>query len=460
MKPNIIFILIDDMGYKDLSCYGSTFYETPNIDKLAADGVFFTDAYASCPVCSPSRASILTGKYPARLGLTNFIGGHRVGKLIDAPYIRQLPLEEYALPKALKQGGYSTWQVGKWHLGEKEFYPEKHGFDVNIGGCHMGHPYNGYFSPWNIENLENGEDDEYLTDCLTDKAINLIEQNNDNPFFLYFSCYAVHTPIQAKPDDVKRFEEKAKRMKLDEINPLVEGEVAPAENPNKKRVTRRVLQSSPEYAAMIYNLDLNIGRIVEKLKEKNIYDDTIIIFTSDNGGLATSEGSPTCNFPLAEGKGWMYDGGVREPLIIKTANNNRGVCSTPVIGTDFYPTLLEYAELDPLPDQHKDGVSLVSLIEEGVAPTREALYWHYPHYGNQGGTPGAAVRMGEYKLIKFFEDNHTELYNLKDDISEVFNLADKLPNIAKRMEDNLDNWIKEVGGLIPQKNDKYVDITK
>ncbi len=456
MKPNIILILIDDMGYKDLGCYGSSFYETPNIDKLALDGMLFTQGYASCPVCSPSRGSILTGKYPARVGLTNFIGRHTWGKVIDAPYFRYLPLEEYSIAKAMKAGGYNTWHIGKWHLGDGEHCPENHGFDVNVAGCDMGAPRSGYFSPWNIPTLEDGEDGDYITDRITDEAIDLIDKNKDKPFFMYLSHYAVHTPIQAKEEDIERFRVKAKRMRLDQTDPFVVGEKFPCDHKKDMNVTRRTLQSDVVYAAMIYNLDYNIGKLIDKLKADNIYDDTVIFFTSDNGGLSSSEGSPTCNAPLSEGKGWMYDGGVREPFIVKATGITRekSVCTTPVIGTDFYPTILELAGLEPIPEQHADGVSIVPLLKGGEID-REALFWHYPHYGNQGSTPGAAVRKGDYKLIKFFEDNHTELYNLAQDISETFDLSSVNPEISLEMEQMLNSWLIDIEAKIPVVNENY-----
>ncbi len=317
-RPNFLFILIDDLGWRDLSCYGSTFYETPNLDRLAAEGMTFTDAYAACPVCSPTRASLLTGRYPARVGVTNYIGGHATGKLIDAPYIRQLPLEEYNLARALKAGGYVTWHVGKWHLGDAPFHPQHQGFDINIGGCHYGHPYKGYFAPWQIEHLPEGPDGEYLTDRLTDEAIRLIRNHDGSkPFFLNLWHYAVHTPIQAKPEDIERFRRKAEAMGLDKQQALVEGEHFPTDQKRHLRVMRRIIQSDPGYAAMVWNLDWNIGRVLDALRETGQLDNTVVIFTSDNGGLATAEGSPTSNRPLAEGKGWMYDGGTREPLIVR-----------------------------------------------------------------------------------------------------------------------------------------------
>lgn len=452
-KPNIVMILIDDMGWRDLQCFGSTFYETPNIDALAAEGTVFTQAYASCPVCSPSRASLMTGKYPARVGLTHYIGGHDWGKLMEVPYVDHLPLEEYTLPKALRDAGYHTWSVGKWHLGEKEYYPEHQGFEVNVGGCSWGHPHDGYFAPWGIENLPSDvPEGTFLTDYLTDRAVELIQNKDDAPFFLYWSHYAVHTPIQAKPEDLARFEEKSRRMKLDQVNPYVEGEHFPCWHKRKERVLRRLVQSDVPYAALIWNLDQNVGRLVQALKDCGEYENTIIVFTSDNGGLATAEGSPTCNAPLSEGKGWGYEGGVRVPLIVA----GPGIaahrwCDSPTTTPDWYPTFLELAGLPSQPQQHQDGVSIAPLLR-GETMEERPLFWHYPHYGNQGGQPMAAVRRGNYKLLKFFEDNHTELYDLSQDIAESFNLTSELPDLANELETLLDAWIQEVGGIVPQPN--------
>ena len=452
-KPNIVMILIDDMGWRDLQCFGSTFYETPNIDALAAEGTVFTQAYASCPVCSPSRASLMTGKYPARVGLTHYIGGHDWGKLMEVPYVDHLPLEEYTLPKALRDAGYHTWSVGKWHLGEKEYYPEHQGFEVNVGGCSWGHPHDGYFAPWGIENLPSDvPEGTFLTDYLTDRAVELIQNKDDAPFFLYWSHYTVHTPIQAKPEDLARFEEKSRRMKLDQVNPYVEGEHFPCWHKRKERVLRRLVQSDVPYAALIWNLDQNVGRLVQALKDCGEYENTIIVFTSDNGGLATAEGSPTCNAPLSEGKGWGYEGGVRVPLIVAGPGiADHHWCDSPTTTPDWYPTFLELAGLPPQPQQHQDGVSIAPLLR-GETMEERPLFWHYPHYGNQGGQPMAAVRRGNYKLLKFFEDNHTELYDLSQDIAESFNLTSELPDLANELETLLDAWIQEVGGIVPQPN--------
>ena len=461
-KPNFIFILMDDMGWRDLTCQGSEFYETPNIDRLCSQGVQFTNAYAACPVCSPTRASILTGKYPARVGVTDWIdwGGRAhpcKGKLIDVPYIHELPLEETTLATALKEVGYNTWHVGKWHLGCEPYWPEKQGFDVNIGGWQLGAPIYGYFSPWRFPTLEDAPDGKYLPDHLMDETIKLIKNNDGKPFFLNFWFYSVHTPIQAKEEKIGKYERKMKDTGLDKVKTFEEGEYFPGEHKKNKRVLRRLVQSDPVYAAMIESVDENIGRLLDTLEQEGLADDTIFFFFSDNGGLATSEGSPTCNAPLAQGKGWMYEGGTREPLFIKWPGvvQAGSTCDVPVISTDFYPTMLEMAGADPLPQQHVDGESLVPLLKGQGEPGREAIYWHYPHYGNQGGTPGCSVRRGDYKLIEFFEDCRLELYNLVEDIGEDHNLVDEMPALAVEMHKMLVAWREGIEAKIPGANPEY-----
>ena len=451
-------ILIDDMGWKDLSACGSTFYESPNIDALMQSGMSFDNAYASCPVCSPSRASILTGKYPATVGVTDWIDTsgecHPVkGYLIDAPYIKHLPKEEYNIARCFKDHGYNTFHVGKWHLGTEEYYPQHQGFDVNIAGCHLGHPHHGYFSPYMIENLKDGPDGEYLTDRLTDEAIKLIAKSGDTPFFMNLWHYTVHMPPQAKEEDIRYFEDKARRMHLDKVNPFVEGENYPIEIKRHMKVRRRVIQSDAVYAAMIKNLDWNIGRLVQALKDMGKLDDTIIVFTSDNGGLATAEGSPTCNFPAREGKGWMYEGGTRIPLSISYPAIVRKNTHTQVVTTspDLYPNLLEMAGLPLQPQQHVDGISLLPALSEKKMKDRP-VFWHYPHYGNQGGTPGSSVRYGKWRLIEFFEDMHTELYDLESDPSEARNLAEINPDKRDELRQMLHSWRESICAKIPKRN--------
>ncbi|MDD3409805.1 MAG: sulfatase-like hydrolase/transferase [Eubacteriales bacterium] len=303
MKPNIVMIYMDDMGWRDIGCNGSSFYETPVIDRLAREGMRFTNAYAACPVCSPSRASLLTGKYPARTGITDWIGAHAQGLLEDTPYDDHLKESEYTLAHALRDGGYHTWHVGKWHLGEQPHWPEAYGFEENIGGCSWGRPMQGYFAPWGIATLSEGAPGDYLTDRLTDEAIALVQACDDRPFYLNLWHYAVHTPCDAPENLIEKYRRKAQALGLDKINPFVEGETFPCEHKKTERVTRRMIQSDPNYAAMVENLDLNIGRLLEGLEKAGKLKNTLILFTSDNGGLATAEGSPTCNAPLIRGQG-------------------------------------------------------------------------------------------------------------------------------------------------------------
>ena len=460
MKPNVILMLIDDMGWMDLSCQGSEFYETPNIDQLRSEGLAMDNAYAACPVCSPSRASILSGKYPARLKVTDWIdhdGYHPCrGKLIDAPYIKELPLSEVSLSQAFKEGGYQTWHVGKWHLGKEKTYPQHHGFDVNIGGCWWGHPKKGYFSPYQMENLTDGPQGEYLTDRIGQEACRLIRQRDrQRPFFLNLWHYAVHTPLQAKPQDIAYFEEKAKRMGLDKINPFVEGERFPIMQKKDKRVTRRIVQSDPVYAAMIKALDDSVGELMRVLKEEQLDEQTIVIFTSDNGGLATAEHSPTCNFPLSEGKGWMYEGAIREPLFVRWPGSIQPNSLSHALMTspDFYPTLLELCGLPQRPQQHCDGVSLAPVwLNPETDFDRGPIFWHYPHYGNQGGTPGSALRYGKWKYIEFYEDHSAHLYDLQQDPSEKQDLSADYPQQVQQFHQLLQQWLKEVDAWYPTEN--------
>ena len=459
-QPNIVFILIDDLGWMDPGCYGSSFHETPNLDRLAQRGVRFTHAYASAPICSPTRASIMSGKYPATVQITNFIYGQGSGKLLSAPYLDHLPLEEVSLASALREGGYQTWHVGKWHLGEKEqFWPENHGFDVNVGGWKAGMPRS-YWSPYHNPRLDDGPEGEYLTDRLTDESIALIRgRDRDRPFFLNYWAYAVHIPIQSPPALVEKYRAKARALGLDSQDPFEVGEEFPCLHKKGQHVTRRKFQSDPDYAAMVQNLDANIGRLLETLDQEGLTDETIVIFTSDNGGLSTAEGSPTCNAPLSEGKGWMYEGGNREPLIVSWPGVTPpdALCDTPTTSTDFYPTLLEAAGLPPRPDQHVDGVSILPLLrgEGGGDLAERPIFWHYPHYSNQGGGPACAVRRGRWKLIEFFEGRRQELYDVVADVGERHSRAADEPAVAAQLSGLLHAWLQSSGARIPQPNPDY-----
>ena len=462
--PNIVMILIDDLGWRDLGCYGSLFYETPRLDGLAAEGVRFTDAYATCPVCSPTRASLMSGKYPARVGLTNYIGGCREGRLLEAPYLHYLPQTEVSVARALCEGGYQTWHVGKWHLGDEPFYPEQHGFDVNIGGCHWGHPVGGYFSPWKHPTMPDAAPGTYLTDHLTDRSIDLIRQRDRaRPFFLNLWHHAVHTPIQSPAPLVEKYRRKVRALGLDGLDAMVDGGEMPVlPEPRDQglptgRIRRRVLQSDPAYAAMIENLDTNIGRVIDALAAEGLAENTLVVFVSDNGGLATSEGSPTCNAPLSEGKGWDREGGVRVCQIVRwpAAQRAMGLCAAPVQTCDFYPTFLEAAGLPLRPEQHRDGISLMPLLTGvGRLPER-ALLWHFPHYGNQGGQPAAWVLRGGWKLIHRYESGRDELFHLPGDISEAHDRAVEQPGLVAALRGELETWQREVEAKHPTSNPEW-----
>jgi len=431
-KPNFVFILIDDLGWTDLTCYGSQFYETPNIDKLASAGMKFTDAYAACPVCSPTRASILTGKYPARLNLTDWIPGHSRynAKLVTPNFNQQLPLTEITIAEALKSAGYVSASIGKWHLGEELFYPQKQGFDLNIGGTHKGQPPS-YFSPYKIPTIQDGPENEYLTDRLADEAIRFIETNQDKPFFLYWSHFAVHTPLQAKSKMIAKYQSKTEPGQA---------------------------QNNATYAAMIQSVDEAVGRVLAKLEQLKIAENTIVIFMSDNGGLARV----TSNAPLRAGKGSAYEGGVREPMIICWPGvvQAGSICNVPVTSVDSYPTILEIAGIEPPSAMEIDGVSLVPLLKQRETLDREAIYWHYPHYHPGGATPFSAVRKGDYKLIEFFEDGRLELYHLKHDISEANDLATQVPEKTAELHKLLKDWRKRMNAQIPSPNPDYNSATQ
>ncbi len=445
-RPNIVFILVDDMGWMDIGANGSRFYETPNVDRLAAEGMRFTQAYAASPICSPTRASILTGKNPARIHLTQWIGGPG-----NPDYIKNLPLEEVLLPEVLKGAGYTNGFFGKWHLnnkaGEEKYWPQAQGFDVNVAGHWRGGLYipNQFFSPWNMPNIENGPDGEYITDRLAADAAQFIEDHKDGPFLAYVSFYTVHAPFCAPDERVEKYEKKSEALGLTDADRFGQAEV------DGKAFKYRKAQDHPTYGAMVESMDMAVGTILDKIKAVGLEDNTVVCFFSDNGGLSTSEGTPTANTPLRAGKGWLYEGGIREPAIIKWPGEvNPGSVSDAVITSmDFYPSILEMAGLPLRPDLHVDGKSLVPVLRQQAQQVHEATYFHYPHRSNQRGRPCGAMRMGDYKLINFFGDNRLELYNLKDDISESKNLAQELPLLRDKMLGKLYAWWDEVDAGFP-----------
>lgn len=450
--PNVVFFLVDDLGQRDLGCYGSTFYETPNLDQLAREGARFTDAYAACPVCSPTRASIMTGQWPQRTGVTDYIGAaapekwDRNTRLLPAPYADRLALDSPTLAKAMKAAGYATFFAGKWHLGPEGYWPENQGFDHNLGGVDRGGPYGRgkYFVPYDNPRLPDGPEGEHLPDRLATETCRFIEANKDGRFFAYFSFYSVHTPLQSRPDLQKKYEEKRQRLGLE-----------PAWAKEGPREVRLV-QEHAVYAGMVEAMDLAVGQVLAKLDELGLRENTLVIFTSDNGGLSTSEGSPTSNLPLRGGKGWMYEGGIREPLLIRwpAVVKPGRVIGTPVSSPDFFPTLLEAAETAPQPGQKLDGLSLLPVLKGGDLPER-ALFWHYPHYGNQGGAPAAALRRGDWKLIEWQEGPRVELFNLAQDLSEKNDLAATEPGRTAQMLAELRAFQQDVTARLPTPNPKF-----
>ena len=449
-KPNIVFILADDLGIKDLSCEGSTYYETPHIDSLAKSGMRFTNGYSTCQVCSPSRASIMSGQYPARIGITDWIGAatgtkwNRNDRILPPEYTHNLPDKATTLAEALKSGGYRTFFAGKWHLGGKDSQPEHHGFEINKGGYHSGSPMGGYFSPYKNPELEDGPAGECLPIRLANETVSFMTQKSEKPFFAFLSFYSVHGPIQTSPDLWSKYQKKAtaagladKRFKVDRTLPV------------------RQVQDCPIYAGMMESMDNAVGIVLENLKKAGLAENTIDIFTSDNGGVSSGDAFATACLPLRGGKGRQWEGGIRQPYYIRVPGVTQPGSTSKqfATGTDFYPTLLELAGLDPLPAAHVDGQSLVPALN-GKASER-SLFWHYPHYGNQGGEPSSIVRNGDFKLIRYYEDGHEELYNLKDDPGETTDLATKKPDIVKRLSAELTAHLKEVGAKIPQPDSRF-----
>ena len=445
-KPlNFVFILIDDFGWMDLGANNPhCFYETPHLDRLTRSSMNFTNGYAANPVCSPTRCSIMTGKYPTRVGATNWFSGTRSGRFNPAPLNDRMPLEEVTLAEGLKEHGYRTAFLGKWHLGPDETYwPENQGFDVNIGGWRAGSPQGGYFAPFDNPRLGDYPAGSHLPKVLTDEALRLLQEFRDDRFLLYLAFYSVHTPLQGRDDLIAKYEAKRKRVLAAEEREFgPEEQVWPANS--ERRV--RLRQAHVTYAAMVEAMDEQIGRVLTTLDVLGIADRTAVILMSDNGGLSTSEGSPTSNLPLRGGKGWLYEGGIREPFLIRWPGvaEPASCCDVPVISTDFYPTILDMAGLPLKHSQHLDGVSLVPLLAGDTRLDREALFWHYPHYSNQGGFPGGAIRMGDWKLVERFEDGRVHLYDLALDIGEREDLAAQYPERVELMRSKLHTWYKEV----------------
>ena len=451
-KPNVILILIDDMGWTDLGCFGSKYYETPNIDKLCENGMKFTQAYAACAVCSPTRASVMTGRYPTRTGITDWIhhadprteeaikneknpegfDPHRNRKLLTPINKFWLEHNEITIPELLKTEGYVSYHVGKWHLGPKQWYPDQQGFDYNFGGCQFGQPPS-YFDPYSnkrwdgIPTLEPRNEGEYLTNREVDEATGFIRKHKGQPFFLYMAHYAVHSPLQAPEDLIEKYEAK--------------------ETTNQK---------IPKYAAMVESVDDAVGKIVRTLDDLNLTKNTMIIFTSDNGGA--SHFPATDNAPLRRGKGFPYEGGIRVPLIISWPGVTKAgsVCDDPVISMDFLPTICETSNVNLPKNQAIDGVSLIPLLNNSDSLNRETMYWHFPHYWwGTNVQPYSIIRDGDWKLIYWYENNKYELYNIADNLSETSDLVSKMPDKVKELDNKLKIWLEETGAKLPVKNPDY-----
>jgi len=432
-SPNIVVIMADDLGWRDLHGYGNELVDTPHLDQLAREGMKFTDAYAASPVCSPTRASMMTGQSPARLHLTNHAPGHPDGfalegsNLQEAENIRHLPLNAITIAERLSAAGYTTAHLGKWHLShvsrpgkdgvtEPELRPEHQGFSLNIGGCHFGGPPS-YFSPYRNPALKDGPPGEYLPERLADEAVQFVRSHRDGPFLLNWWPYSVHYPMQARGELIEKYRQRGGLK-------------------------------DPVYAAMIEGMDTAIGRFLKALDEAGLRDNTLVLFTSDNGGYNGD------NKPLRGVKGMLYEGGIRVPWIVRWPGKVKpgSINTTPVISTDCYPTLLEVAGLSPTPDHPLDGRSLVPLFTQSAGFDRDTLYFHYPNYAfHKQNRLGSAIREGAYKLIKYYDDDSFELYDLSKDTGEKQNLAGQSPELDARLADKLDRWLRETNARLPVK---------
>lgn len=430
---NVVLFLADDLGWNDLGCTGSPFHETPALDRLAAQGLRFTRGYAACSVCSPTRASIMTGKHPARLHTTNFFGGNRKGPLLPPEYRQSLPAGETTLAEAFRAAGYRTAVAGKWHLGGKGSLPADHGFDVVLGA--------------ETRPAGGPPDDPHYSTQLSTQAAGFLEQSKDRPFFLYLPFHAPHVALKTRPELLQKY--KAKAAGIPPAPDVVPG-------PGFKA---RAVQSHPVYGGMVEELDQAVDRVLAKLDTLALAETTVVVFTSDNGGLSTAEGSPTSNLPLRAGKGWNYEGGIRTPWIVRMPGRVKpGTLSdAPVISTDLYPTLLDLAGVPVPAGQALDAVSLAPLIlGTGTVPER-TLAWHFPHYSNQGGRPSGALRSGDWKLVEWFEDGRVELFDLAADPGEARDLAAARPEQAAALRKQLADWRVAVGAQMPTPNPKPVD---
>lgn len=414
-KYNIVFFLLDDMGYADIGAYGNTYHQTPNIDRLAAEGMLFTDAYAAAPNCSPTRASILTGLWPARTGITQYLPGNVLphARLLQPDLPTGLSLKHPVIAEHLQQSGYATASIGKWHLGGGRYGPASRGFDVSFAGGHW-NAHESMFAPHPYVDVPDAQEGDYLTDRLTTEAVKFIETNKDNPFFLYLPYYAIHGPIQAKQELIDVYADR-----VDESG-----------------------RHNATYAAMVEGVDQSVGKIIDRLSALGLSEKTVVFFFSDNGGVP----SRAFNGPFRSGKGFLWEGGIRVPLIVNWPTHIQAGSrsAVPVSSVDFYSTLLDIAGLPSADASFSDGESLLPLLSQEAGLKRDALFWHYPHYSNAGATPTGAIREGDWKLMEFFEDGKLSLYNLQQDPAESIDLATKHPDRVAAMAAGLKAWRETV----------------
>lgn len=456
-RPNVLLIVADDLGWRDLGVTGSELHQTPHLDGLFASGIQFERSYASCRVCSPTRASLLTGKAPARHGITDWIGAaageawERNTPALPAEYTLALPAEETTLAEALRAAGYRTFFAGKWHLGGEGSLPTDHGFEINLGGHHRGSPPGGYFSPYGNPYLTDGPPGEHLPMRLGAETAAFVESESDRPFFAMLSFYSVHGPLQTT----------RKRWGENRLEALAKP--APAGRFGFDRtIPVRQVQDHPVYAGMVEAMDDAVGLVLEAVAQSGKYNDTIVIFTSDNGGVSSGDGRATSNLPLRGGKGKQWEAGFRVPLGIawpsKVETGQR--TTTRAISTDLYPTILDLCGLPADPEQHPDGVSLSSVLQGGGMADRP-LFWHYPHYGNQGGEPSSVVVRGDWKLIRYHEDGREELYDLandpgeQNDLADQYVLADEGASQAISLARTLTAWLTQTGAKMPIANPRF-----
>ena len=452
-KPNLLFIIVDDLGWTDVSYNGSDFYETYNIDALSLNSMLFYNAYAASPVCSPTRASIMTGKHHARINITDWIPGleetpnyNNKNKILIGPKDRnELPLDEITIAEVLKNNGYKTFYSGKWHLGSQGHYPEDQGFDINIGGFEKGSPMGGYYSPYKNPKLSDGPEGEYLTDRLTQETIDFIDnKDNSRPFAAFLSFYNVHTPIQENKEFYDYYLEKLNGY--DDVEPQTkkEGDAMTLQN-----------QRNAKYASMVHATDNNVGKIIKYLKKNELYDNTLIVFTSDNGGLSTQRKiAPTSISPLRAGKGWLYEGGIKIPQLMKLPKQVfREIIYEPVVSYDLFPTILKSLNIN-YNSQTLDGKDLTNLFVKKEFD-RDYIFWHFPHYHGSMWKPGSAIRNNQWKLLHFYEDNSQELYNLYEDFGESNNLADDYPEIVNKLSIKMDEIKIELNANTTTKNKNY-----